>query len=63
LEQRFKKGKEEYLYSAFLFTADMPLLTTVSTFGLGRRCWNSPQWCCLHRLKFHWRFKCKMAKI
>ena len=25
------------------FTARMPLLTTTSAFGLGRRCWRSPQ--------------------
>ena len=28
-------------------TARMPLLTAASTFGLGRRCWSSPQQCYL----------------
>ena len=31
-------------------TACMPLLTATSAFGLGRRCWSSPQQCNLHRL-------------
>jgi len=30
------------------FTARMPLLTATSAFGLGRRCWSSPQQCYLH---------------
>ena len=32
------------------FTAHMPLLTATSAFGLGRRCWSSPQQCYLHCL-------------
>ena len=28
----------------------MPLLTATSTFGLGRRCWSSPQQCYPHDL-------------
>ena len=32
------------------FTAHMPLLTTTSAFGLGRRCWSSPQQCYLRSL-------------
>ena len=33
-------------------TARMPLLTATSAFGLGRRCWSSPQLHCLRILKF-----------
>jgi len=33
------------------FTARMPLLTTTSAFGLGRRCWSFPQQCYLHCLR------------
>ena len=32
------------------FTARMPLLTATSAFGLGRRCWSSPQPCYLRWL-------------
>jgi len=32
------------------FTAHMPLLMATSAFGLGRRCWSSPQQCYLHCL-------------
>jgi len=32
------------------FTARMPLLMATSEFGLGRRCWSSPQQCYLHYL-------------
>jgi len=32
------------------FSAHMPLLTAISTFGLGRRCSSSPQQCYLHHL-------------
>jgi len=33
------------------FTVCMPLLTTTSAFGLGRRRWSSPQQCYLHCLR------------
>ena len=33
------------------FTACMPLLTATCAFGLGRRCWSSPQLCNLHCLR------------
>ena len=33
------------------FAVRMPLLTATSAFGLGRRCWRSPQWCYLHCLR------------
>jgi len=33
------------------FSASMPLLTATSAFGLGRRCWSSPQQCYLHCLR------------
>ena len=32
------------------FTASMPLVMATSAFGLGRRCWSSPQHCYLHSL-------------
>jgi len=32
------------------FTVNMPLLMATSAFGLGRRCWSSPQQCYLHCL-------------
>ena len=33
------------------FAVRMPLLTATIAFGLGRRCWRSPQWCYLHCLR------------
>jgi len=39
------------------FTAHMVLLMASSTFGLGRRCQSSPQWCYLHHQR--WRQGCE----
>ena len=36
------------------FTAHMPLLTATNAFRLGRRCWSSPQWHCLHHICTIW---------
>ena len=32
----------------------MPLLTATNAFRLGRRCWSSPQWHCLHHICTIW---------